>query len=79
MSFFDSDTTGVYYRDDLATIAPNFSHHKLTCFGFADVTDLELYYQKISKAYATIPDTSGIVSQDQIQASRRKQDRWSYF
>ena len=68
MSFFDGDTTGVYYRDDLATIAPNFSHHKLTCFEFADVADLELYYQKISKAYATIPDTSGIVSQDQIQA-----------
>ena len=68
MSFFDGDTTGVYYRDDLATIAPNFSHHKLTCFEFANVADLELYYQKISKAYATIPDTSGIVSQDQIQA-----------
>ena len=32
-----------------------------------DVADL-FYYQKISKAYATIPDTSGIVSQDQIQA-----------
>ena len=67
MSFFDGDNTGVYYRDDLSQIAPNFSHHKLTCFEFANVEDLELYYQKISKGYAVIPDTSGIVSQDQMQ------------
>ena len=68
-SFFDGDTNGVYYRgDDIATIAPNFSHHKLTCFEFADVDDLNLYYQKISKAYATIPDSSGVVAQDQLQA-----------
>ena len=68
MSFFDGDNTGVYYRDDLSQIAPNFSHHKLTCFEFANVEDLELYYQKISKGYAVIPDTSGIPSQDQMQA-----------
>ena len=68
-SFFDGDTNGVYYRsDDIATIAPNFSHHKLTCFEFANVSDLDLYYQKISKAYATIPDSSGVVAQDQLQA-----------
>ena len=67
-SFFDGDTNGVYYRgDDISTIAPNFSHHKLTCFEFANITDLELYYQKISKAYATIPDSSGVVAQDQLQ------------
>ena len=67
MSFFDGDNTGVYYRDDLSQIAPNFSHHKITCFEFANVEDLELYYQKISKGYAVIPDTSGIVNQDQMQ------------
>jgi len=67
MSFFDGDNTGVYYRDDLAQIAPNFSHHKITCFEFANVEDLELYYQKISKGYAVIPDTSGITAQDQMQ------------
>ena len=66
-SFFDGDNTGVYYRDDLSQIAPNFSHHKLTCFEYANTTDLELYYQKISKGYAVIPDTSGLVSQDQLQ------------
>ena len=68
MSFFDGDNNGVFYRDDLSQIAPNFSHHKLTCFEYADVTDLNLYYQKISKAYATIPDSSGIIAQDQLQA-----------
>jgi hypothetical protein len=68
MSFFDGDTNGVYYRDDLSQIAPNFSHHKVTCFEFANTEDLNLYYQKISKAYATIPDSSGIISQDQLQA-----------
>ena len=31
-------------------------------------TDLEIYYQKVSKAFATIPDTSGDPAQDQIQA-----------
>ena len=33
-----------------------------------DRTDLDIYYQKISKAFATIPDTSGDPSADQIQA-----------
>ena len=68
MSFFDGDNNGVFYRDDLSQIAPNFSHHKLTCFEYANTTDLNLYYQKISKAYATIPDSSGIIAQDQLQA-----------
>ena len=69
MSFFDGDNNGVYYRPELTdTIAPNFSHHKITCFEYANTTDLDLYYQKISKAYATIPDTSGNIAQDQIQA-----------
>ena len=68
MSFFDGDSTGVYYRDDLSQIAPNFSHHKLTCYEFADIPDLELYYQKISKGYAVIPETSGVPAQDQMQA-----------
>ena len=68
-SFFDGDNNGVYYRPDIVdTIAPNFSHHKLTCFEYANTTDLDLYYQKISKAYATIPDTSGTIAQDQLQA-----------
>ena len=95
-SFFDGAEEGVYYRPDSTdTLSPKFSHHRLTCFEFADGlnplstlisqgnvpnadyssvanilerTDLEIYYQKVSKAFATIPDTSGDPSQDQIQA-----------
>ena len=97
-SFFDGDATGVYYKEnDSSTIQPNYSHHKLTAFGFADGvntlaqlinsgnvtpnfdinsaiipdltcrTDLEIYYQKVSRAFTSIPDTSGTPSQDQIQ------------
>ena len=69
MSFFDGDNNGVYYRPDVVdTVAPNFSHHKITCFEYANSADLDLYYQKISKAYATIPDSSGTIAQDQLQA-----------
>jgi len=97
-SFFDGDSTGVYYKEnDASVIQPNYSHHKVTAFGFADGvnqlrdliaggtvkpnfdvnstiipdlqsrTDLEIYYQKISRAFTSIPDTSGTPSQDQIQ------------
>ena len=95
-SFFDGAEEGVYFKpDSVETLAPKFSHHRLTCFQFADGlnplstlitdgsvpnadysavpnilerTDLDIYYQKISKAFATIPDTSGDPSTDQIQA-----------
>ena len=96
-SFFDGAEEGVYYRPgSTATIPPKYSHHRLTCFEFADGvntlsdlitqgnvpqseeyanvanllerTDLEIYYQKISKAFASIPDTSGDPATDQIQA-----------
>ena len=95
-SFFDGAEEGVYFKpDSVENIPPKFSHHRLTCFEFADGlnplstlisngtvpnadysavpnilerTDLEIYYQKVSKAFATIPDTSGDPSADQIQA-----------
>ncbi|QIN97205.1 tail fiber protein [Synechococcus phage S-H25] len=95
-SFFDGAEEGVYFKpDSVETLPPKFSHHRLTCFEFADGlnnlsalinngtvpqadysavpniyerTDLDIYYQKISKAFATIPDTSGDPTTDQIQA-----------
>ena len=95
-SFFDGAEEGVYFKpNSVETLAPKFSHHRLTCFEFADGvntlsdliaagtvpnedysavpnilerTDLEIYYQKVSKAFATIPDTSGDPATDQIQA-----------
>ena len=68
-SIRDGDSNGVYYREDNFSqlTAPNFSHHKLTVFEYASKTDLDLYYQKISKAFIQIPDTSGVISNDQIQ------------
>jgi hypothetical protein len=36
-SFFDGAEEGVYFKSDsVETLAPKFSHHKLTCFEFAD-------------------------------------------
>jgi len=95
-SFFDGAEEGVYFKPDSSdTLAPKYSHHRLTCFEFADGlnplstliaqgtvpnsdytavaniqerTDLEIYYQKISKAFAAVPDTSGDPDTDQIQA-----------
>ena len=65
-TFFDGDETGIVYTDptDFSTnnqSKPTFSHHKLTCFEYADgvtklpqfsdLTDLDIYYSKLSNAY----------------------------
>ena len=64
-SIFDGDDTGVVYTDpsDFSInnrSVPLFSHHKLTCFEYADgvnnvegysTTDLDMYYKKLSRAY----------------------------
>jgi len=72
LSFFDGDTTGLVYTDksDFSSLnqsTPKFSHHKLTCFEYADgtniaaangvnydQTDLDMYYNKISNAYNAV-------------------------
>ena len=62
---FDGDETGLVYTDpaDFSNnnqSTPTFSHHKLTCFEYADgvnnvgsygLTDLDMYYSKLSNAY----------------------------
>jgi hypothetical protein len=62
---FDGDETGLVYTDpsDFSNnnqSVPTFSHHKLTCFEYADgvnnvgsygLTDLDMYYSKLSNAY----------------------------
>jgi hypothetical protein len=66
-SFFDADESGLVYTNNrvftpgsgnLST--PTFSHHKLTCFEYADgvnipggfeTTDLDMYYAKLSNAF----------------------------
>ena len=85
--FFDGPKTGVYTdpQQPTASTPPSYSHHKLTCFEYADgkniassvngtdgnaltVTDLDLYYQKVAKAFADIPDTTSVLSADELQA-----------
>ena len=63
-SIFDGSKT--VYKDNQSEIyAPDYSHHKLTCFEYADgvnlvkdkgLTDLQMYYHKLTKAYG---DASG--------------------
>ena len=69
-SMFDGDDTGLVYTnpDNFGATyqsVPTFSHHKLTCFEFADgvnkvgtygLTDLDMYYSKVSNAYNAIRD-----------------------
>jgi hypothetical protein len=64
-SIFDADTNSFVYTqpDDFGSTrrsTPSFSHHKLTCFEFCDgvnqigtfnLTDLDMYYSKVSNAY----------------------------
>lgn len=65
ISFFDGLESSLVYTDssDFSignSAAPTFSHHKLTCFEYADgvnkvigydLTDLDMYYSKVSNAY----------------------------
>ena len=69
-TIFDADPQRACYKDSTGRkVVPNFSHHKLTCFEYADgvnevslgaeksgLTDLEMYYYKVTHAYG---DTSG--------------------
>ena len=64
-SMFDGKENGLVYtdRNDFSTnnkSKPTFSHHKLTCFEYADgvtipagyqITDLDMYYSKLSNAF----------------------------
>ena len=66
-SLFDADPNEIVYTNDkLFTPGsgnlslPTFSHHKLTCFEYADgvnvpvgydITDLDMYYAKLSQAF----------------------------
>ena len=64
-TFFDGDESGLVYTDPIDFSVnnrskPTFSHHKLTCFEYADgvnipggysLTDLDMYYSKVSNAF----------------------------
>ncbi|NBW58060.1 hypothetical protein EBR43_09855, partial [bacterium] len=69
-SLFDGDSSGLVYTNpdnsgSTYRSTPNFSHHKLTCFEFCDgvnnvgsygLTDLDMYYSKVSNAYNAYRD-----------------------
>ena len=78
-SIFDGDKDGTVYINDkdftgqTKTATPLFSHHKLTCFEYADGvnnvsgynnTDLEMYYDKLSNAFNEAAATKVIPSAD---------------
>jgi hypothetical protein len=66
-SFFDADESSLVYTNNRIFSSgsgnqstPTFSHHKLTCFEYADgvnvpvgyeITDLDMYYAKLSNAF----------------------------
>ena len=52
-------TGEVYYdpTDFTKLTAPNFSHHKLTVFEYADSEELGLFYRKIAKAFSAYQPT----------------------
>jgi hypothetical protein len=53
---------GVYKNTTTNLFNPLFSHHKLTCFEYADKTNLDLFYQKIALGLADIPDNAGEIA-----------------
>ena len=89
-SFFDGDDSGLVYTHPafftsnyLST--PRFSHHKLTCFEYADgvnevgtygLTDLDMYYSKLSNAfnsYRPIPTTAKFPASTEDFAKRNSE------
>lgn len=84
VTFFDADPNGFCYQDYTTNkFAPNFSHHKLSCYSYADGvnnvsindgflnidttrTDLQMYYEKISKVYG---ESSGREIEDAIYST----------
>ena len=51
---------GVYNTPNSTTIVDaNYSHHKVTCFTYSDQSDLDKFYAKCARAFASIPTTPG--------------------
>ena len=57
----DSSGQGGVYNNPNSTaiVNANYSHHKVTCFTYSDQTDLDLFYAKAARAFASIPTTAG--------------------
>ena len=57
----DVSGNGGVYNDpaSIAIVNSDYSHHKVTCFTYADQSDLDLFYAKAARAFASIPTTPG--------------------
>lgn len=67
----DSSGLGGVYNNPTSTniVDANYSHHKVTCFVYADQQDLDLFYAKASRAFASIPDSGGEL-ESRVQENR---------
>ena len=79
-SIFDGKLSEKVYTDNtnfdtINLVKPSFSHHKLTCFEYADgvnkdtttgLTDLNMYYYKLSIAYGSATEDRDIPSVDKF-------------
>jgi hypothetical protein len=67
----DSSGQGGVYNTPSSTsvVNSNYSHHKVTCFTYADQSDLDLFYAKAARAFASIPTSPGEL-ESRIQETR---------
>ena len=67
----DSSGQGGVYSSPSSTaiVNSNYSHHKVTCFTYADQSDLDLFYAKAARAFASIPTTAGQL-ESRVQETR---------
>ena len=67
----DSSGQGGVYNTPTSTsiVNSNYSHHKVTCFTYADQSDLDLFYAKAARAFASIPTSPGEL-ESRIQETR---------
>ena len=67
----DSSGQGGVYNTPTSTaiVNSNYSHHKVTCFTYSDQSDLDLFYAKAARAFASIPTSPGEL-ESRIQETR---------
>lgn len=63
LPMMDSSGQGGAYKDSTNVLVdPQYSHHKVTAFVYANQSDLDLYYNKVANGFVDIPDNIGEIS-----------------